>query len=947
MTSDQQTDNPAWPEPAAADGPVWRRFDADWYACAHARHLADAGTASAAALLRHYHAEGAAMGLSPNPYFDEAWYLARYPDVAGAIVTGLVTSGFDHYCRDGFRDRAAHWLFDVATYLDRGRATQAEIEAAGAANAYDHFLRVGARENRACHLLFDAATYAAGLEDEPGAAAAIAAMGAWHHFLARAWFEGREAVTTRLFDPDWFLARHPAAAARVAARTACCALHAYLSPDADEVLDPLPQFDEAWYLANNPDVAAEVTAKRLASGFEHFLRFGAAKLRAPAPGIDLQRYVERRADVRLALALGESRDAFHHLLAAGLDAAPRGDGTDEDAVRIVAGGHVDSHGYAVLAEGWAFVGWLPVGVLQSETPGGAAFEAGALEAATELAFVARFARGERRGIATVVGFPRPDVAPVGRGALIFLPCPPEPTEGEGLGPLVEVELVGERAVLRTSARVASPALDDRAMVGNAQTALAAATAATGPAVARLRTLLARKPFTGANTLAELRDRVFLEVDEVVTCPPLPGEARAGLVLCGWLLEPPGTIARLRVVSGGVSREVDMARALRLDRHDVLESVGHRHGLPDLRSGYLAYVAEAVLPDEAGYLEVTTARGETAYRPLPAPKLRGMEAIRFLLDRTELRYGEVAPAFDHVYGPAVMRLNADRLRGVQAPQVIDFGPQPAAPDLSVIVTLYGRLDFVEFQLAFLSRHEAARPFELIYVLDDPPKRRQLEQLAASAFARFRIPFRLVLLPRNLGFAPANNVGLAHARAPFVCFMNSDVFPGADDWKERLVDRLRETPDLGAVGPLLLYEDGCVQHQGMNFDRLPAFANWHFPMHPGKGWRPRETAGLHRALAITGACVVMERAVAEAVGGFDPGFPVGDFEDSDLCLKLRARGLDSAVDAGVPMYHLERQSQAGSEHCWRMNLTLYNAWLHESRWQATLEAADQELIGPRGP
>jgi hypothetical protein len=49
-----------------------------------------------------------------------------------------------------------------------------------------------------------------------------------------------------------------------------------------------------------------------------------------------------------------------------------------------------------------------------------------------------------------------------------------------------------------------------------------------------------------------------------------------------------------------------------------------------------------------------------------------------------------------------------------------------------------------------------------------------------------------------------------------------------------------------------------------------------------------------------------------------------------LRLAKRGLASAVDLDVTMYHLERQSQAGSEQRWRQNLTLYNAWLHEGRW-----------------
>ncbi len=53
-----------------------------------------------------------------------------------------------------------------------------------------------------------------------------------------------------------------------------------------------------------------------------------------------------------------------------------------------------------------------------------------------------------------------------------------------------------------------------------------------------------------------------------------------------------------------------------------------------------------------------------------------------------------------------------------------------------------------------------------------------------------------------------------------------------------------------------------------------------------------------------------------------------------MKIAERGLDCAVDLDITMYHLERQSQAGSEQRWRMNLTLYNAWVHEGRWGARL-------------
>jgi len=91
------------------------------------------------------------------------------------------------------------------------------------------------------------------------------------------------------------------------------------------------------------------------------------------------------------------------------------------------------------------------------------------------------------------------------------------------------------------------------------------------------------------------------------------------------------------------------------------------------------------------------------------------------------------------------------------------------------------------------------------------------------------------------------------------------------------------------------------------------------------------------------MVMRHDLARTVGGFDETYVIGDFEDSDLCMKLQALGHDCAVDRDVQLYHLERKSQASSAIGWRLNLTLYNAWQHERRWGTTI-AAHQAGHGP---
>jgi GT2 family glycosyltransferase len=323
----------------------------------------------------------------------------------------------------------------------------------------------------------------------------------------------------------------------------------------------------------------------------------------------------------------------------------------------------------------------------------------------------------------------------------------------------------------------------------------------------------------------------------------------------------------------------------------------------------------------------------------------MAAIKRILESIDPRFADVPLAYGSVVGPAIELLNRSRLAARPTIQAVDYGKVPARPRFSVIVPLYGRLDFVEYQFALFSEHPGCGDVEFIYVLDDPPRRHEAQLLCASVHARFGVPFRLLLLERNVGFAPASNIGLAHARGDYVVLLNSDVFPGTQDWMERLARQLEAHPDIGVIGPLLLFEDGSVQHRGLEFRRLREFGDWFFTFHEGKGLRRGEGEDLRRCIGITGACMLMRRSLAQRVAGFDEVYAIGDFEDTDLCFKLRELGYASAVDNSVHLYHLERKSQTSSATSWRLNLTIYNAWQHQRRWAASIAVHEAAATSER--
>ncbi len=274
---------------------------------------------------------------------------------------------------------------------------------------------------------------------------------------------------------------------------------------------------------------------------------------------------------------------------------------------------------------------------------------------------------------------------------------------------------------------------------------------------------------------------------------------------------------------------------------------------------------------------------------------------------------------------------------QPVEVHQLGLPVARPQASVIVPLYGRLDFVEHQLIEFSRDPwISAHAELVYVLDDPKLVEPFAQQAPAWHRLYRLPFKWIWGSTNRGFSGANNLGVANSSAPLLVFLNSDAFPQRPGWLQALIAELQGNPSFGAVAPRLVFGDGSIQHAGMEFVRRDEWGIW-TNHHPRMGLAPAldphiETTALP---AITGACLVIERDTLDAASAWDTGYLIGDFEDSDLCLKLRANGLRVGYVPSVQLTHLERQSfKLLGQDDFRQKVVIFNAVRHQSRWASAL-------------
>ncbi|CAM7099433.1 hypothetical protein ENROMM299B_22840 [Enterobacter roggenkampii] len=90
-------------------------------------------------------------------------------------------------------------------------------------------------------------------------------------------------------------------------------------------------------------------------------------------------------------------------------------------------------------------------------------------------------------------------------------------------------------------------------------------------------------------------------------------------------------------------------------------------------------------------------------------------------------------------------------------------------------------------------------------------------------------------------------------------------------------------------------------------------------------------------------MVRRKDFDALDGWDTGYLIGDFEDSDLCLKLRNAGLAIGYLPSVELTHLERQSfklLGGGD--FRTYVVILNAARHQNRWLTLLTNGMSEAI-----
>jgi ADP-heptose:LPS heptosyltransferase/GT2 family glycosyltransferase len=224
-------------------------------------------------------------------------------------------------------------------------------------------------------------------------------------------------------------------------------------------------------------------------------------------------------------------------------------------------------------------------------------------------------------------------------------------------------------------------------------------------------------------------------------------------------------------------------------------------------------------------------------------------------------------------------------------------------VSIIIPTIAAAGHIRTAIESIRAHTAWPRYEIICIDNIPAngnatQRRWKRWIAANAD-------RVVEIAEPFNWSRFNNRGAAAASGHFLLFLNDDIEVQNPTWLAGLVEHAQR-PEIGVVGPQLLYPDLRVQHAGVFLARTAARHAFRFFARDEPG--PFGLALIQReVISVTGAAMLMRRDVFDRLGGFNEAHAVVN-NDLDFNLRARAAGFSVVYTPCVSLIHHEAASRA---------------------------------------
>ena len=230
-----------------------------------------------------------------------------------------------------------------------------------------------------------------------------------------------------------------------------------------------------------------------------------------------------------------------------------------------------------------------------------------------------------------------------------------------------------------------------------------------------------------------------------------------------------------------------------------------------------------------------------------------------------------------------------------------------PSVTILIPTRDRLDITRVAVNSILTKTKYSNFDII-IIDNG----SVEPATLAWFDEISVSGKVKVIRDDgpFNYSALNNKAVAQTESEFIALVNNDIEVISPEWLFEMVS-LAVRPDVGCVGAKLYYPDDTIQHAGVIIGIGGSAGHAHKRLH-------REHSGYAARLllrqefsAVTGACLVVQRQIYEAVGGLNEENLVVAFNDVDFCLKVKTLGYRNIWTPLAEMYHHESASRKSDE------------------------------------
>lgn len=267
------------------------------------------------------------------------------------------------------------------------------------------------------------------------------------------------------------------------------------------------------------------------------------------------------------------------------------------------------------------------------------------------------------------------------------------------------------------------------------------------------------------------------------------------------------------------------------------------------------------------------------------------------------------------------------------------------DVSVIIPLYKSHKVVVDLINSWDFLNKKLNVEIIFIDDNCPN--NSKDIVVKTFEAHRDKIRnglgkILYNIENKGYGASCNAGADIARGKYIIYLNADtrVTPG---WIKPIFDLFESDENIGIIGNLQIKEGGTwnnsvdgagsqwlwrhnsflhIGRHVYNYQEMPA----PFMLDA----IPDDLLQVAEREMVTGCCLAIRADINKDLGGYNPNYLIGYWEDSDLCLSVREKGYKIMYQPNSRIYHKLGHTNSGRHNFHEHNIKFFaNKWINSGR------------------